>query len=207
MPGLKVCFMFIHDPGSLHSKTKITHPDQIKGMKIRPAHQTMGTWMTQLGGTTVNVSAPESREALERGVADAITFPWASIYSFGIDKTTKFHIDAPLYVSSFGWIMNPAKYNGMNAAQKKAVDAHCNTAWAGKVGKFWGDWEAEGRAKMKADPGHTVTALNAAELAAWKKSAEPLYATWKEEVKKQGYNPDTVLGELERTLKKYNAKL
>jgi TRAP-type C4-dicarboxylate transport system substrate-binding protein len=207
MPGVHMCFMFLHDPGTLHSKTKITHPDQIKGMKIRPAHATMGRWVTLLGGATVNVSAPESREALERGVADAITFPWASLYLFGIDKTTKFHIESPMYVSSFAWILNPAKYAAMNAAQKRVMDRHCTGDWAYRVGKRWGDQEADGLARMKADASHTITPLSAAELAAWRASAEPLYDAWKDEASKQGYDPAKLLGELDATLRKHNSRM
>jgi TRAP-type transport system periplasmic protein len=206
MPGVKLCAMFVHDPGSLHSKTKITHPDQIKGLKMRPANATIGEWMKLLGGTTVNVTAPEAREALERGVADAITFPWDSLYLFGIDKTTKFHIDAPLYVSSFAWIINQAKYDSMSAAQKKVMDDHCNGDWAFRIGKEWGDQEAAGRTKIKADPSHTVSALSPAELDAWKKSAQPLVESWSGEMQKQGYDPAKILEELKATLAKYQSK-
>jgi TRAP-type C4-dicarboxylate transport system substrate-binding protein len=56
-----------------------------------------------LGGTNVQVSAPEARDALDKGVADAITFPWGSIITFGIDKVTKFHTDLRLYApTSYG---------------------------------------------------------------------------------------------------------
>ncbi|MBP6817137.1 MAG: TRAP transporter substrate-binding protein DctP, partial [Burkholderiaceae bacterium] len=64
MPGVKLCFVFTHDVATLHSKKEIRSPDQIRGMKVRPAHATMSNWMTLLGATTVQVSAPESREAL-----------------------------------------------------------------------------------------------------------------------------------------------
>lgn len=206
MPGVRLCAMFVHDPGSLHSKARITHPDQIKGLKIRPANATVGEWMKLLGGTTVNVTAPESREALERGVADAITFPWESLYLFGIDKITKFHIDAPLYVSSFAWILNPAKYEAMSPAQKKVMDDHCNGDWAFRIGKDWGAQEAAGRAKFKADAGHTVSPLSAAELEAWRKSAEPLTENWSAEMKKQGYDPAKILDELKAALAKHQSK-
>lgn len=69
----------------------------------------MGAWMTSLGATTVQMSAPESREALERGVADAITFPWGSLFGFKIDGITKFHIDAPMYVATFATVINTDK--------------------------------------------------------------------------------------------------
>jgi TRAP-type transport system periplasmic protein len=207
MPGVKMCLMFIHDPGSLHSKVKITSPEQLKGMKVRPAHAMMADWMKSLGATTVTLSAPESREALERGVADAITFPWESIYLFGIDKVTKFHIDEKLYATGFAWIMNQAKYDSMSPAQKKVMDDHCNSDWAYRVGKEWGDYEAAGRERMKADKSHTVTALSPAELAAWKKSAEPVTATWAAEVSKAGYDPNAVLNELKATLANNKAGL
>ena len=111
MKDVKFCFAFFHDPGSFHSKTKkILVPGDIKGMKIRPAHATMATWITQLGGTNVNSSAPEVRDIIEKGVAEAVTFPWGSIPLFGIDKVTKYHMEAPLYATSFVWVMNKAKY-------------------------------------------------------------------------------------------------
>ena len=76
-------------------------PGDIKGMKIRPAHATMATWVTQLGGTNVQSSAPEVRDILDKGVAEAVTFPWGSVLLFGIDKVTKYHMDVPLYVDEF----------------------------------------------------------------------------------------------------------
>ena len=56
--------------------------------------------VTALGGTNVQASAPEARDVLERGVADAITFPWGSIILFGIDKVVKYHMDVPLYIDA-----------------------------------------------------------------------------------------------------------
>ena len=75
-------------------------PNDIKGLKVRPATSTIGQMVTLLGGTNVQASAPEARDMLERGVADAITFPWGSIFLFGIDKVVKYHMDVPLYVDA-----------------------------------------------------------------------------------------------------------
>jgi TRAP-type C4-dicarboxylate transport system substrate-binding protein len=206
MPGVKMCYMYTHDVASLHSKKEIRTPDQIKGMKIRPAHATMAQWMTSLGATTVQVSAPESREALERGVADAITFPWGSLYAFKIDGITKFHIDAPMYVATFATIVNQDKYDAMSAAQKKVIDDHCTNDWAARTARDWAKWEDDGRVKMRAPgSGHTIVKLTPDELAAWKKSAEPVIAAYKDEVRKAGYDADRVLNDFRATLKKHNA--
>ncbi len=206
MKDVKFCLAFVHDPGTFHSRTKkIEVPGDIKGMKIRPAHATMATWVTRLGGTNVQSSAPEVRDILDKGVADAVTFPWGSIPLFGIDKVTRYHMNVPLYVTTFAFVFNKSTYSQMSAAQKKVIDNHCTNEWALKVAAPWADFEHNGIAKLKAEAGHEVYDLGAAQLGEWKKSAEPLEKTWADNVKKTGANPDTVMKELKAELAKFKA--
>ncbi len=206
MKDVHFCLAFVHDPGVFHSRTKkIMVPADIKGLKVRPADATIAHLVTLLGGTNVEASAPEARDVIERGVADAITFPWNSMILFGIDKATKYHMDAPLYTTTFVWVMNKAKYESLAPAQKKVIDDHCTTAWAEKLAAPWADWEAAGRDKIKAEAGHDVYKISAAQLAEWRKAAEPLSKSWAEGVQKVGLDPEKVMGELKADLKKYKA--
>ncbi len=108
-----------------------------------------------LGGTNVQSSAPEVRDVLAKHVADAVTFPWGSIVLFGIDKVTKYHMDVPLYTTTFALVFNKAKYDEMSAAQKKVIDDHCTSQWAVKVARPVGRFrarrhrQAEGRARPR----------------------------------------------------------
>jgi TRAP-type C4-dicarboxylate transport system substrate-binding protein len=206
MKDVKFCLAFMHDPGSFHSKAKkIMVPGDIKGMKIRPAHATMATFVTSLGGTNVQSSAPEVRDILEKGVADAVTFPWGSVPLFGIDKVTKYHMDVPLYATTFAFVFNKAVYGQMSAAQKKVIDDHCTNEWSGKVAGPWADFEHAGIQKLKADPAHEVYPISSEQVAEWRKAAEPLANTWAENVKKAGGNPDAIMKELKDSLGKYQA--
>jgi TRAP-type transport system periplasmic protein len=205
MADVKVCLAHLHDPGTFHSKFKITTPADLSGRKIRPAHATMGRLVALAGGTNVQVSAPEAREALERGVADAITFPWDSILIFGIDKAVSFHMDVPLYVTTFAWVMNKGAYEGLAPKQKEAIDAHCTPEWAEKVAAGWAEREAAGKVKIKALSGHTVYSLSPEELASWKELSEPLTKEWAADVEAKGLKADAVLGELQAELKKRDA--
>jgi TRAP-type C4-dicarboxylate transport system substrate-binding protein len=205
MKDTHFCFAFIHDPGTFHSRTKIVLPTDLKSMKIRPAQSTIGQMVTMLGGTNVQASAPESRDMLERGVADAITFPWGSIFLFGIDKVVKYHVDMPLYTTTFVYQMNQDKYDSMTPAQKKVMDDHCTTEWAERVSGPWTDFEHAGRDKMKALPGHEVYTLTPEQLAAWKDTVKPLQKTWAESVRKTGADPEKVEADLQAALKKNNA--
>jgi TRAP-type C4-dicarboxylate transport system substrate-binding protein len=201
MKDVKFCLAFAHDPGAIHSRTKkVMVPGDVRGMKIRPAHATIAAFVTALGGTNVMASAPEARDALERGVADAITFPWGSIPLFGIDKVVKFHMDVPLYATTFAWVMNKAKYEQMSAGQKKVIDDHCNNEWAGKVAGPWADYEAAGRGKLKAESNREVYSISDAQLAEWRTAAEPLQKTWADGVRKVGGNPDQILQALKANL-------
>ena len=205
MKDVHFCFAFAHDPGALHSRKKIVSPAEIKGMKVRPASATIGQMVTLLGGTNVQASAPESRDMLERGVADAITFPWGSLTLFGIDKVVKFHMDVPLYVTPFVWVMNNDKYNAMSASQKKAVDSHCTSEWAEKVASAWADFEIAGRAKLVADSGREVYKLTPDQLNAWKQAVAPTETQWAADLKKTGQDPAPVMAAFKQSLAKYKS--
>ncbi len=190
MKDTHFCFAFIHDPGAYHGKKKVVAPEDIKGMKIRPAQSTIAQMVTMLGGTNVQASAPESRDVLERGVADGIFFPWGSMFLFGLDKVTKYSMDVPLYTTVFTYSMNKAKYEAMSPAQKKVIDDH---------------FEAAGRDKMRAVPGHEVYTLTPEQLKAWKTATAPLHKQWADAVTKAGGDPDALYKEFQADVDKYKA--
>jgi TRAP-type C4-dicarboxylate transport system substrate-binding protein len=202
MKDVHFCFAFMLDPGTFHSHNKkIVVPEDIRGEKVRPADATMGAFVTLLGGTNVQASAPEAREVLERGVADAVTFPWHSTILFGLDKVVKYSMDMPFFSTTLVWVMNKAKYESMSPAQKTVIDNHCTTEWAEKVVTPWANWERAGRDLLAAEPGHDIYKLTPAQEAAWRKAAEPLKAKWAAQVK----DSDVVYGELVTELKKRGA--
>jgi TRAP-type C4-dicarboxylate transport system substrate-binding protein len=206
MKDVKFCLAFVHDPGGVHSVSKkVVVPADIKGMKIRPAQGTIAELVTQLGGTNVQASAPEVREILDRHVADAVTFPWGSLVLFGIDKVTKYHLDVPLYTTTFAWVMNKAKYEAMSAAQQKVIDDHCTTEWAMRVAEPWADFEFAGRDQIRNEPKQEVYTLSPEQLSEWRKAAEPLRATWADKARKSGIDPAAALKDFEATIAKYNA--
>lgn len=204
MKDVKLCFAHVHT-GTLHSKQPIAEPAQIKGMKIRPSNGTMAAYMSLLGATNVQVSAPEARDALEKGVADAIVFPWESIITFGIDKVVKYHNDQRLYASTFVWAMNPGWYDRLGPAQKKVIDEHCSNEWAGKVGVAWGDNEDGGKGRLEAMGGHTIVSLSPEQKKAWRDAAEPLYTRWVESADKVGNDGKAALEAFRAELQKRDA--
>jgi TRAP-type C4-dicarboxylate transport system substrate-binding protein len=93
----------------------------------------------------------------------------------------------------------------MSASQKKVIDDHCTTEWAGRFADPWVDFEHTGLEKIKAEPDHEVYKITDEQLAAWKKSAEPLQQKWAADVKKAGGNPAAIWTELQASLTQYKA--
>ena len=206
MKDVHFCLAFIQDPGTFHSsKKKIVVPSDIAGMRIRPSVGYVGELITKLGGTNVASSAPEARMILERGTADAITFPWGSVFLFGLENVTKYHLNAPLYTAPFVWVINKSRYEALGPDQKRALDNHCTTEWAQTIGSPWAQFEAAGRARMLGATGHEVYTLTPDQLALWRKAAEPLMTSWQAAVRAGGEDPDRIFSELMNALVKYKA--
>ena len=85
------------------------------------------------------------------------------------------------------------------------MDQHCTSDWALKIATPWADFEAAGRDKIKALPGHEVYALSGDQLAAWRKSAEGVAVDWEASVRKAGADPGPILDDLRKTVAAHKA--
>lgn len=206
MKDVKHCVAFVHDPGAIHSRTrKIVEPKDLAGLKVRPANGVIGALVVSQGGTNVQAPAIEARDALEKGVADAITFPWGSTVLYGIDQVTKHHMNAPLYVSTFTFAFSKSKYKRLSPAQQKVIDNHCNTEWAGRIAKRWADFEHAGIAKVEMEPGQNVYTLTPEQIELWREASQPLHDSWAKSVSKVGGNPQKIMADLQQMLTQHDA--
>ena len=87
------------------------------------------------------------------------------------------------------------------------IDDHCSPEWALKVAGPWADFEAAGRDKIKAMPGHDVYKLEPAQLDQWKKVVDPLREKWAADVKKAGGDAEAAWKDLQDAIAKHGAGL
>lgn len=205
MADVKYCAFVTHAPGVLHTNRPARLPEDVAGLKIRPANATVGRLIASLGGSNVMLSAPDSREAMERGIADGMTFPWHSLVSFGIDASLKYHLDAPFYVPATAIVMNRAWYDDLDAPLRAVIDDHCNPDWARRLTDMWASWEHEGRAKYSTAGGHEIVTADETELAAWRAAAEPIWAAKVEELDAAGFDGQEMIASLRAALARIDA--
>jgi TRAP-type C4-dicarboxylate transport system substrate-binding protein len=206
MKDVKYCFSFTYDPARIHMKyKKVEVPADIKGLKFRPSHGTFANWVTGLGATNVQAGPAETRDLLEKGVVDAVTSPYGSMFLFGLEKVTKYTLELPVTTSTFQWIMNWKTYNAMSDAQKKVIDDHCTTDRASAFAGPWIDFEAGAIGKLRNEPGHETYTITAAQTEEWKKSVQPVYNQWADDVRKTGGDPEAIMKELRTALSEQKA--
>jgi TRAP-type C4-dicarboxylate transport system substrate-binding protein len=192
MSDVKFCLAHHHPPGTIHSKFPVRVPGDLEGKRVRPANATMAAFVAELGAQSVQVAAPEARDALERGVADAITFPWDSILTFRMADTVPYHLDMEIYATTFVWVMNRASYDRLSDAQKAVIDDHCANDWVARVIEGWNVAEDESREAIAEMDGHEVISPTEDEVALWRAAAEAIEARWADGVRAAGHDPETV---------------
>jgi TRAP-type C4-dicarboxylate transport system substrate-binding protein len=206
MKDVKYCLTFAQAPATFHTANrKVAVPGDLKDARIRPGNATISRIVSRAGGTNVPGSARDARDLLARNMADGVTFPWGTAVQLGIDRVTRYHLDAPLYVTAQVLVINRDGYNALSPAQRKAIDDHCTSAWAEIIATPWAAMESSGRDRIRAQPGHEAYTVTPAQLAEWRKAAAPLKKEWEAQVKKAGGNPGLIFKDLQDELRKRNS--
>ncbi len=94
---------------------------ELKGLKMRTG-SLYDKMMREMGMVPVNINAPETYTALERGVVDGFGWPNIGPRQRGWLKKVKYVIDLPFFsASNVLAMMNMAKWNALPADVKKKV--------------------------------------------------------------------------------------
>lgn len=205
--GVKVLTVFTHGPGEIYNtKRPIKTLDDLKGLKIRVGGGMINELAKNLGVDALLKPAPQSYEILSTGVADGVFFPAESVASFKLEKLIKYATLVPggLYNTSFAFIMNPAAYNKLSAADKKVIDELSGEKLARLIGKHWDRGDQIGRAALKANNVPTITA-DAAFLTALRTKIGPLEQDWYKLAAQKGVDGKKVLADFRAEIKKVEA--
>ena len=170
--GVKVLLLLTHQPGNIHTTKKpVRTTDDMRGLRLRPASPTIGSFITALGGTPVGISPADQLDAMQKGTLDGsfIDYGGAGI-AFKMGGTIKHTTEMYSYVSSFGVAMNPAFYNRLPADLKKMVDDSVKGVEK-EVGMGWDALDDVGK-KLLLEGGGEAIKLSSAEDAKFRKAGE-----------------------------------
>jgi len=181
----------VHGPGVFHMRDKpIRTLADFKGLKLRAPTRQTNRFLAALGATPVGMPVPQVSEALNKGIIDGAVTGYDVVPAVKIHEVVKFHSETDpsepaLYTSTFMFVMNKAKYDGLPPELKKVIDANSGQALSAQMGKahLLADIEAK---KLTAK--NTTNVISKDELQHWKKSAEPVVEGWIKDVDARGAN-------------------
>lgn len=203
--GVKVLSVFTHGPGIVfNTKRPIAKLDDLQGLKWRVGGGMVNEVSKALGMNVTLKPAPESYELLSTGVMDGTLFPAESVESFKIDKVVKYGTQFPggLYNTSFVFMMNQAKYDGLPPDVKKAVDELSGEFAARMFGKGWDKVDRRGMAFMQA-AGVQLTKADAAFVKAVTEKTSGLVNNWASAAEAKGLkDPKKALAEFRAEIAK-----
>lgn len=184
--GLKVLALFAHNPGLIALRNKkVEKVDDLKGLRIRaPSVQTQAL-LTALGATPVGMPPGQIYENMDKGVIDGAMLPYDGFKGFKVDELARYYYDADIYTTSFYFVMNQKKYDGLPPEVRKAIDEISGDVLVARFGGWWDKWDKAGMEGVKARNGVVVEAT-AKDKEALRKQLQPVVDQQLAELEKAG---------------------
>lgn len=200
--------MWAHDHGLIHANKQVRTMDDLRGLKLRFPTRLAGEALKSLGATAIGMPIPQVPESLAQRVIDGCVVPWEVVPAIKVQELLRYHTEIPgsptLYTATFILAMNKAKYEGMPADLKKVIDANSGQVAAQMAGNMW-DQQAVAVSDMVRKRGNTITVLDEAEAARWRKATEPVIDAWIKSTKDRGIDGAKLLETTRAAIAKYDA--
>lgn len=198
--GVRALMVLALAPYQLFSAQEIGDLASFKGQKMRTSGGTQSLAMSKLGGVPVQMSAPETREALSRGTLDAVVFPHSSIPPYDLTPHLKSATEG-LNLGSFvlAYMISQKKFDSLpeearamlTEAGENATRAACSRVDA-----------LDGADKQKiAEGGVRFVALPEADVAKVQEILDGVGAEWAAELDARGKPGSDVLAAFTAALK------
>ncbi|MDE0350481.1 MAG: TRAP transporter substrate-binding protein, partial [Gammaproteobacteria bacterium] len=187
-------------PGQIHTVDRqVRTLEDIKGLEVRAASQTVAAMLEALGAVPVGMPVPQVYEALARGVVEGAMVPWTIMRPFRLHEVTRHHTEVGLGCTPFVLAMNRTRYEGLPADVRRLLDDSTGMTLAQRLGRIWQEDEEVGR-EMARQHGHPVIPLAEAERARWRTATAPVVDAWVEKVDAMGYDGRALLAEARRLI-------
>jgi TRAP-type C4-dicarboxylate transport system substrate-binding protein len=204
---VKIIAVHTHGPGLIHAKGNgVRKLEDMRGLKLRGPGRVVNRLIEALGATPVGMPVPQMPDALSKGVIDGTVVPWEVTTPLRVAELVNTHTtfsgNRSLYVATFIFAMNKAKYDGLPADLKKVIDANSGLATSKWVGKVMDEGDAPGLAAAKAR-GNAIVTLDAAETGRWRDQAQKVADGWVAEMKGRNIDGQALLDDARAMIAKY----
>jgi TRAP-type C4-dicarboxylate transport system substrate-binding protein len=199
--------VWAHGEGLIHSRKEVRAMDDLRGLKLRFPSRLNGEALRALGAAPVGMPVPQVPEAVSQGVIDGAVVPWEVVPSLRLHEMLKFHTEIPgsptLYTTTFILAMNRAKYEGLPAEVRRALDANSGMAAAEMAAKPW-DEQGEQVEQMVRKRGNQIITITEEEKQRWIGATQPVVAGWLAQMRERGVDGGRLLEDARALIAKHS---
>jgi len=197
----KLLVAFMHGPGAVHTKKKVTRLEEIKDIKVRAGGAGVPIGKA-LGMSVVAMPATDAHEALQRGTVEGVLFPYEAMPSFRLMDLVKAHLEIPggMYTATFIININPKSFDKLTDSNKAALMKASGEAGSRLFGKAWDAGDARAREQAK-KAGHSISVLSDKELVRWKEKLQFVTDSWLKQAKEKGHDGQKLLDDFKARVK------
>src|SRR5262245_6209523 len=204
---VKIISINTHGPSVIHAKGNgVRKLEDMKGLKLRGPSRIVNKLLETLGATPVGLPVTGMADALSKGVIDGTVVPWEVTTPLRIAELVNTHTgfsgNRSLYITFFIFAMNKAKYDRLPANLKKVIDDNSGIETSRWAGKAMDDADTPGLEAAKRR-GNAIVTLDDAEMARWRKAAEPVIDSWAAEMKGRNIGAQALIADARAMIAKY----
>ncbi|MBL8386406.1 MAG: TRAP transporter substrate-binding protein [Burkholderiales bacterium] len=176
---LKLLLIGAVPPVSLHAKTPLKALADLKGKRMRVGSSIGGRIAEALGMTPVIIGAPNTAEAIAKGVVDGTLAEWNFVGTFKIDEVAPHHLAVPLGGTAVMVPMLKSRYDALPPAARAALDRYSGEAFAKRFGEMADALNNGTMERVAKQPRNTVTRADAATAEEFRKAVDGVTAAWR----------------------------
>jgi C4-dicarboxylate-binding protein DctP len=150
------------------------HPDSFKGKKIRVSGGLSPAFVSAVGGQPILVSGSKQFDAYKRGIVDFAMTGVTSVKSRKLYTAMNHLVDSKHFAAEFVVVINDGVWRGLSTSERQII-TKAAVKVEGDLRKSYGKIHRETLAWIAANTKMTISNPGAAELAAWRKAAKPVY--------------------------------
>lgn len=194
---------FSSGPGEIQSKKPIRSMKDLKGLSILVNSGVAVDAMTLLGAAPTMMPTPDFYESLQRGIADAALISGEVLEGYRQFEVNGNYVTATpfMYNMSFGVMINHDVWNSLSPKAQEALSVPPEG-----LRELFNNLNVSAYKLNASNKDVEIIRLSDEEMAAWKKTVEPVMKAHLEKLRSQGIDADLVYKTVLELADKWNAE-
>lgn len=195
---LKLLLIGAVPPVSIHGTFPIRSLADLKGKRLRTGSGLNGKVVTAMGGVPVLIGAPQTTEAISKGVVDGALAEWNFVDTFKVHEVAFNHMALPLGGTAIMVPMMKERFDKLPPAARAAIDKYSGEAFARRFAAIADATITSVPAALAKRGKNTIVVPDATTRDAFRTAVQPVETEWRKEKPRNERVFKSFVTELER---------